>query len=180
MFDVTVIVLEPSHNSSGLKGLSYSAWNGLSNLDDEGLGLGLAGGAGDGEGVGGGFGGGVVDATRVGGPDGIGLRLELDGFGVGNAVAELDGFAAANLAGRGVEILNGQLLAAHLLEGGAVLLALLLGALFAGAMFEDAVLPPAGEENPDDYEGDDGDERLGIERRSLEEGFGRGSGFGWL
>src|SRR5271169_1166777 len=59
-------------------------------VDPEGDGLrgGLAGSAGDGQGVRGGFPGSDIDATGVGRPDRTGGRIERDGFGVGDVVAE--------------------------------------------------------------------------------------------
>src|SRR5690349_21893372 len=77
--------------------------SGLADGDGEGLRLGVAGGVGDGEGVLGGLRGSDVDAAGVGRPDGIGLRLESDGYGVGAAVTELDGLAAANFTRSGVK-----------------------------------------------------------------------------
>src|SRR5207244_11227505 len=72
------------------------------NGDDQGLRFGVASGAGDGERVGGGLGGSDLDTAGIGGPDGIGLRFELDRLGVGDAVANLDQLTAEHLAGTGV------------------------------------------------------------------------------
>ena len=130
----------------------------------------MAGGIGCRKGVRGGFGRGDVEAAGVGWPNRIGLRLERDGFGVGDAVAKLNGLAAVNLARSGVETLNGEILAAHLLERGAILFALLGGAGFPGTIFDGAVLPPAGKENPANNEDGDDQDAPGIERGVLEEG----------
>ena len=148
--------------------------------DGEGLGLGVARGVGDGEGVGCGFEGSYIHAARIRGPNGIGLRLELDGFGVGHAVTELDGLAAANLTGSGVKGLDGKLLAAHLFEGGAVILALLFRGCLPGAIFEGAILPPSGNKNPGDYERTDHEDAAGVESRVLKKGFAQWIRFGWL
>ena len=121
-------------------------------LDSEGLGFGVPGRIRDGECVRGGFGRGVVYAAGVRRPDGIRLWLELDSFGVRDAVAELDRLAAANLAGTGVEGLNRKLLPAHLFEGSLILGALLCCCCLFGAVFDRTVLPPAGEENPENDE----------------------------
>src|SRR5262245_6640836 len=92
-------------------------------------GLGLAGGISDGEGVGGGLFGGDVSAVIGGGPD-AGVRwIESDGLNVGDAVAELGRFAAADDTGRGVKMADGEVRAAELVDGGAVGFALLLCAL---------------------------------------------------
>src|SRR5271168_283264 len=155
------------------KGPSWSA-----DFNFERLRLGVAGGVGDGEGVGGGFGGGDVDAAGVGGPDGAGLRLEGDGFGVGDAVAELDGFAAADGAGAGIEVLDGEFVAAQLLDGLAVLLELLFGALLGGAAIDVAVIPPAGKENAGDDEQGQAQNRGGIQKRVLEDAFRFWRGYG--
>ncbi len=45
----------------------------------------------------------------------MGLRFELDGLGIGYAVAQLYAFTAANDSGRGVEVLDGQLRSTKLL-----------------------------------------------------------------
>lgn len=148
----------------------------LADLDGEGLGLGVTGRVGDGERVRGCLCRRVVNATGVRRPDGIGLRLELDGFGVGHAVAELDRLTAASLAGSGVKGLDRQFLAAHLFESGAILLALLFGRRFSGAIFDGAVLPPAGEENPENDEGGNREDKLRVERGLFENGFGRRNG----
>src|SRR5437016_10209706 len=118
------------------------------NGDDQGLRFGVASGAGDGERVGGGLGGSDLDTAGIGGPDGIGLRFELDRLGVGDAVANLDRLTAAHLAGSGVEGLDGELLAAHLFKRREGVLALLSGAVLAETMFEGAGLARAGEDKP--------------------------------
>lgn len=145
----------------------------LADLNGEGLGFGVAGRVGDGECVRGGSGGRVVDAPGVGRPDGVGLRLKLDRFGVGDAVAELDRLATTNFAGHGVEGLDRQFLAAHLFECGAIVSALFFGCRFSGAIFDGAVLPPASEENPEDDQDGNGEDHLRIERGLFENGFRR-------
>src|SRR2546429_9393243 len=107
------------------------------NGDDQGLRFGVASGAGDGERVGGGLGGRDLDTAGIGGPDGIGLRFELGRLGGGDAVANLDRLTPAHLAGRGVEGLDGELLAAHLFKRREVVFALLFGALLPETMFEE-------------------------------------------
>src|SRR6516225_6283739 len=143
------------------------------NGHNQGLGFGVASGARDGERVGGGLRGSDVDTAGIGRPDGIRLRFERNRFGVGDTVAKLDGLTAANLAGSGVEGLDGELLTAQLLKRGEVVFVLLVGALLSHTMFEDAVLPPAGKKNPADDKRNNGDKAPGVERGSLEKGFGR-------
>src|SRR5579864_2273640 len=149
-------------------------------VDGEGLGLGVAEGVGDRERVSGGFGGRNIHTAGVGRPDWIGLRLELDRFGVGHAVAELDGLAATNLSGKGVKGLDGELLAAHLVEGGAVILTLFFCGGLSGAILEGAVLPPAGKENPHAYKGGNHNDASGVENRVLKKRFARRIRFGCL
>ena len=102
----------------------------------------------------------------------MGLGFELDGLGVGHAVTQLDGFAAANLSRRGVEVLDGELLSAELFEGNAVLFLLFLGSLLFSALFNAAVFVPAGEKDPADDERGDTESGPGIEEGILERGFG--------
>ena len=111
----------------------------LTNFYFQAHGLGVSSGVGDGQRVGGCFCGSYIDTAGVGGPDGIGLRLKFDGFGVGHAVAELDRLAATDLSGSGVKILDGEFFSAHLLEGDAILLLLFLGFCLFGAFFKVAV-----------------------------------------
>ena len=99
------------------------------------------------------------------------MRLKFHGFCVGDTVAELDGLAASNLAGRGVKGLDGEFLAAHLFECGAIVGALLCGSCFFGPIFDGAVLPPAGEENPEDDKGGNGEGKLRVERGLFENRF---------
>lgn len=144
----------------------------LADLDGEGLGLGVSGGVGDGERVGGGFSRRVVHAARVRGPYGVRLRFELDGFCVGDTVAELHRLATANFARSGVKGLDREFLPTHLVKSGAIIRALPFAGRFAFAVFDGAVLPPAGEENPDNDESGNGEYNLRVERRLLENGFG--------
>src|ERR1700730_917705 len=127
----------------------------LANLNFYGLRFCVPGGVFDGEGVGGVLCGRDVDAAGVGGPDRTRLRLELDGLGIGNAVAELGFLAAVDGAGNGVEGLNGQLFAAKLVEGGAIIFKLRLGPLLRDFSFDLAIFLPAGEEDPGDNESSD-------------------------
>src|SRR5438046_4196298 len=134
----------------------------LADFDFEALGFGIAGGVGDGQRVSGCFGGSYVDAAEIRGPDGTGLRLELDGLGVGHAVAQLDGFTAANDPGDGVETLDGEFLAAKMLQGEAILLPLLLGLRFPGAPFDVAIFLPARNEDEANHQGGDTENGPGI------------------
>src|SRR5437899_10556812 len=138
----------------------------------ERLGFGIAGGVGDGERVRRGLGGGDVDAAGVGGPNGIRLGFEFDSFGVGYAVAELDGLAAVNLRGDGIKTLNGELFAAHSFESGAVLLALFLRLFFFSTTLDRAVFLPAREKNPHHSESGDDQHAPGVEKGIFEAGFG--------
>src|ERR1700730_10104218 len=88
----------------------------LLNLDFDRLRFGVASRVLNGERVGRGPRGCDIHAAGVGRPHGMGLRLKLDGFGVGHSVAELDRFTAVHSAGTGVEALNVELFAAELVE----------------------------------------------------------------
>jgi len=76
------------------------------------------------------------------------LRLELYGFGVGYAVAELGGFATAHGTWAGVEALDVELLASKLIQGGAIVFALSFGFCFRGLSVDSFIFLPAGEQNP--------------------------------
>lgn len=147
------------------------AWASV-NFYFERLGFGIAVGVGDGERVRPGLGGGDIDAAGVGGPNGIGLGLEFDGFGVGHAVAELHGLAAVNLGGDGIEILDGELVAAHSFERLAILLTLFLRLFLFDTTLERAVFLPAREKNPHRNESGDDQHAPGVEKGIFEVGFG--------
>lgn len=121
--------------------------------------MGMTGAVIDREDIGGVLYGRDVDAIVVRRPDGAGLRLKRDVLGVGNAVAELDGFAAADGAGAGVEHLDGEVFAAELFDGDAVLFALFFGALDGGALLDGAIFSPARENDPTYIEEDDADDQ---------------------
>jgi hypothetical protein len=95
-----------------------------------------------------GFCGNDVYAAGVGRPDGIGLRLELHGFGVGYAVAELSGFAAVHGAWAGVEALDVEFFASKLIECGAIVFALFLGFCFRSLSVDLFIFLPSGKQNP--------------------------------
>ena len=77
--------------------------------------------------VGGGFPGRDVQAAGVGGPDFADGRIDLDGLGVGDVVAELRGFPGVDGARRNVEAADGQVRSSQLFDGAAVFFAALLG-----------------------------------------------------
>jgi hypothetical protein len=97
-------------------------------------------------------------------PDGLRLRLQLDAFGVGYTVAELGGFATMDYRGAGVKTKDSELLAAQLLDGEAVLLALFLRAFLRGLTFEVPALLPAGEHNKDDAKESNDEHGGGIQQ----------------
>ncbi len=135
----------------------------------------MADGIAGGESVSGCFGGRYVDTAGVGRPDGIRLRLEGDLFGVGDAVAELRGLAAADLR-IAVKGLNGELGAAHLFDGFLILLVLLLRGCVAVALFDLAIFIPARQKDPADVEGDNENHEAGVDERTLPERFLRRHG----
>src|SRR6266404_1991411 len=141
-------------------------------LDFQRLCFGVAGGIRDRERVSGGLWGFYVDAARVGGPNGIGLRFQRHGFGVGHAIANLHGFASTDQAGGGVEILDGELLSAELFQGDAILLLLLLRSFLFRAVFDGAIFPPARKKNPPYNKHNDDEDRRGVQRGIFEEGLG--------
>lgn len=134
------------------------------------LGEGLAVGRRGGKGVSDCFGGFYVHAEVMGGPDRTGLRLEGDGFGVGNAEADLGGFAAADLR-RGVEHLDGEVVAAQLLDGGLIGSALLLGLFVADPLVVLLVLAMAREKDPAEIKNRDQQEQGEEGEWVLEERF---------
>src|SRR5882672_8423552 len=75
-----------------------------------------------------------IDAKIVGRPNFAGLRLKADSLSVGNAVANLGGFSAMDPWG-GVEHLDGEVVAAKLLDGRLITFALLFGLRLLGAFF---------------------------------------------
>lgn len=99
----------------------------------------MAGSVGDGQRVSCLFRRSYINTAGVRGPDGIGLRFQHDGFGVGHAVAELDGLAAMDRSGNRVEVLDSELLSAELFEGQADLFLLLLGSFHSCAIFNGVV-----------------------------------------
>src|SRR5713226_7786269 len=141
-------------------------------FDFERLCFGVAGGIRDGQGVSGGLFWLYVDAARVGRPNGIGLRFQRHGFGVGHAIANLHGFASPDHAGGGVEILDGELLSAELFQGDAILLLLLLRSFHLRAVFNGAIFPPARKKNPPYNKHNDDKGRRGVQRGIFEKGLG--------
>ena len=103
-------------------------------------------------------------------PDGLRLRLQRDAFGIGYTVAELGGFATMDNGGAGVKTKDCELLAAQLLDGEAVLLALFLRAFLSGLTFEVAALLPAGDHNKDDAKESNDEHGGGIQQRVLQQG----------
>jgi hypothetical protein len=150
-------------------------WGSSADFDLYSLGFRVAGGVGDGEGIGGGFLGRDVEATVVGRPDGIVLGLKSDGFGVGNAIAELERLAAMDGAGAGVKHLDGKFTTAELINDLAIGFLLLLRLLLLGAAFDLAIFHGARKEDPGDDEGGDAKSEGGIEEWIFEDGLF----FGW-
>ena len=72
-----------------------------------------------------------------------GLRLELDGFGVGYSVAELDGLTAMHGTGAGIEALNVEFLTPKLIERRAIVLSLLLAFCLRALPIDALILLPA-------------------------------------
>src|SRR5713226_9544466 len=138
----------------------------------ERLSFGIAGGVGDGERVRRGLRRSDIDAAGVGGPNGIGLGFEFDGFGVGHAVAELHGLAAANLGGDGIKTLDDELFAAHSFERLAIVLTLFLRFFFFSTTLDRAVFLPAREKNPHHSESGDNQHAPGVKKGIFEGGFG--------
>ena len=103
-------------------------------------------------------------------PDFAGGRIESDGFGVGHVVAELRGFAVMNDGGRNVEGTNGELGAAELLDGRAIVFAALLRGFFGVATFEGAVGFVAGNKKKGDVGENAKKNNRRIEVRILEDG----------
>jgi hypothetical protein len=91
------------------------------------LGGGFSGRIFDRESVGRGFPGRDVQATGVRGPDSAGGRIELDGLGIGDVVAELCRFSGVYGARRNVEASDGQFRTTQLFDGEAVFFSALLG-----------------------------------------------------
>src|SRR5579859_852333 len=139
-------------------------------LDGEGLGCGVARVVAGREGVSGCFGWSYVDATGIRRPHGAGGRVERDLFGVGHAITKLGRLAAVD-GWIAVERLNGELGAAHLFDGFLILLALLLRGGIASALFDPAIIVPAGKNNPADVDGDEQENRAGIDERIFPERF---------
>ena len=122
------------------------------------------------EGVSGCFSGLYVHAETVRRPDRAGLRLQGYGFGVGHAEANLGGLAAADF-GCGVEHLDGQGVAAKLLDGGLIRFMLFLGLCVADTLVVLLVLAVARKENPAEVDGRDQDQKGKEGEGTFEEGF---------
>src|SRR6266436_880156 len=90
-----------------------------------------------------------IDAKIVRRPDSAGLRLQGDTFSVGNAVANLGAFSAVDCRG-GVEHLDGEVVAAKLLDGRLITFALLFASNLFGAFFIGASCLLARSQNPSD------------------------------
>jgi len=127
-----------------------------------------------GEGVGGGFPGGDVQAAGVGGPDVADRRIERDGLGVGDVVAELRGFPGVDGAWRNIEAADGQLRTAQLFDREAVFFAALFGLtlLYFPLVLLTGFVPRV--ENVRDVEKDAKNQERRIEKGILEGRFGRG------
>src|ERR1700680_2647426 len=106
-----------------IKLLPMAKWSrcGLLDLYVDGLGFCVSGCILNGQSVSGVFFGGHLHAAGIGRPHGIVLRLKLDGFGVGDAIAELKRLATSDQAGAGVKTLDGEFLASKLLNSLAIL-----------------------------------------------------------
>src|SRR6266853_6747188 len=109
-----------------------------------------------------------IDAKIVGRPNFAGLRLKGDTFSVGNAVANLGGFSAMDSWGS-VEHLDGEVVAAKLLDGRLITFALLFGLNSFGAFFIGARCLMARKENPSDVGGDDKNQERRIDQWILED-----------
>src|SRR5258708_2154226 len=108
-----------------------------------------------------------IDAKIVGRPNFAGLQLQGDGLSVGNAEANLAGFSAPDAWG-GVEHLDGEVVAAKLLDGRLITFALLFGLSSFGAFFIGASCLMARNENPSDVGGDDKNQERRIHQWILE------------
>ena len=86
----------------------------------------------------------------MGGPNGIWLWLESHRLGVRHAITELSRFTARQNARIGIKRLNGKLIAAKLLERGAIAVVLLLCPLCRGLAIDLAILLLAREQDPAD------------------------------
>src|SRR3984957_5541524 len=109
-----------------------------------------------------------IDAKIVGRPNFARLRLKGDAFSVGNAVANLGGFSAMDSWG-GVEHLDGEVVAAKLLDGRLITFALLFGLSLFGALLIGARCLMARKENPSDVGGDDKNQEGRIDQWILED-----------
>src|SRR5256885_1481145 len=143
---------------------------GLLDFDGEGLGGGVARVVAGSQRVSGCFGGTYIEAAGIRRPNWAGWRVELDLFGVGDAIAKLSGLAAADL-GIAVKRLNGEFGAAHLLDRSTILLLLLLRGGVASAPVELAIFTPAGKNNPADVDGNEDENSAGVDERILPDGF---------
>lgn len=147
-------------------------------LDVEGLSFGFARGADGGEGVGDGFFGGDADTAIGRRPDGIVLRREGDGFGVGYTIAELGCISAFDRGGIRKKHLNVEVFAAELVDGGAVLLVLFFGAGFGIAAFDVFIVLVAIKEDPAGNAESDEDGDAAVEERVFEGGVIRARSIG--
>src|SRR5882724_11447850 len=114
-----------------------------------------------------------VHAQVVRRPDLAILRLERDGPGVGDAEANLRGFAPVN-SGCGIQHLNRELAAAELFDRRLILLPLFFGLRVRSALVVSARVLMPGKNNPSDVQGDDEDQQRGIHEWILEDAFLRG------
>ncbi len=141
------------------------------NLDLDGLGGGIAGSVGNGEGVGSGFFWGEIEAAVVRGPDFAFRRVERDGLGVGDVVAELGFFAAMDGRTGDIESAEAEFGAAELFDGAAVVFAALFKLFFFGALFEIASGLVAGVDGVTNIGGEKEDKCAGVEEGIFERGF---------
>lgn len=105
----------------------------------------------------------------MGRPNLCNRRVQSNSLCVGNSIAKLGGFLAVDGSGGGVKILDAELGAAQLLDGGAIGFALALGALFESFAPKSPVLLPAREKYPADIKQHQENDAGAIEERILEE-----------
>jgi len=139
-------------------------------FNGKGLGGGMAGIVAGGNGVSGCFGGTYVYAAGIRGPDGEGRRVERDLLSVGYAITKLGGLTATD-GGIALKRLDGELRAAHLLDGFLILFVLFLCGRVASALFDVAIFVPAGKNNPADVDGDEEKNCAAISERIFPNGF---------
>src|ERR1700758_3228733 len=111
----------------------------LADLQLDGLGNRFAGSISDGKGVSGCFLGRKFEAPVMRGPNLASSRIERDGLGIGNVVAQLCGFTPTDDGGRNVKSVNGKFGTAQLFDGGTITGALLFSGFFRVAAFQFAI-----------------------------------------